>query len=338
MNNPGVIVPPVPDKHPFGRFQDTFIETRRLALERCLTKITGHPVLQLDPDLRLFLESDHFAAESKSRRAEFQDGQQSANKGLLASWTGPRFVEQDDWFDSRRSFLDSLENQLKGLSKSIEAAGKQRLDMATSLGDFASSMNALADSDLGSAMCAALARLSDLANREKEANEEQAKAEVVHLLNLSDEYVRFIGSVRLAFASRIKCYEKWQAAEKEVGRLRSTREKARQQGKLGERGPQTLAEVGEVSPFFSSSGMVLTFKAERRSRDMNNEFEAVSKLVKSEFGRFEKERVEEFKNVLEKYLDGMIVRQKELIQAWEEYHGIVLGMVKKNQASLANGD
>lgn len=73
------------------------------------------------------------------------------------------------------------------------------------------------------------------------------------------------------------------------------------------------------------------YQAERRSRDANAEFDAVSKLVKSEFGRFERERVEEFKAVMEKYLDGMIDRQKELIGAWEEYHGIVLKMVQKAQ-------
>ena len=248
-NNPGVIVPPVPDKHPFGRFQDTFIETRRLALQRALTKITAHPVLQLDPDLRMFLESDHFAVDSKNRKADLQQ-QEARNKGLLSSWTGPKFVEQDDWFDSRRAFLDSMESQLKALSKSLESASKARLELATSMTDFASNISALADSDLGSAMCAALARLSDLAHREKEANEEQAKAEVVNLLNLSDEYVRFIASVRLAFAGRIKSYERWQISEREVTRLRGIREKARQQGKLGDRGPQSLAEIGEVSRMF----------------------------------------------------------------------------------------
>jgi len=41
--------------------------------------------------------------------------------------------------------------------------------------------------------------------------------------------------------------------------------------------------------------------------------------------------VEEFKGVMEKYLGGMISRQKELIEAWEEYHGIVLKMVQKAQ-------
>lgn len=57
----------------------------------------------------------------------------------------------------------------------------------------------------------------------------------------------------------------------------------------------------------------------------------MSKLVKAEFARFERERVEEFKRVLEVYLEGQIQAQKELIGAWEEYHGIVLKMVKASE-------
>jgi sorting nexin-1/2 len=243
-NNPGVIVPPVPDKHTFGRFQDQFIETRRQALERCLAKITSHPVLQLDPDLRLFLESDTFATDAKMRRTETPV---EAKTGLLSSFTGPRYVEQDDWFDSRKTYLDTLEGQLRSLSKSIEAASKTRLDLATSMGDFADTISLLAESDLGSAMCAALARLADLIRREKEGSEDQAKSDVMILLNMSDEYIRFVGSVRLAFSARIRAYHAWQAGEKETVRLRQVREKARQQGKLGDRVSQSLAEIGEVS-------------------------------------------------------------------------------------------
>lgn len=243
MNNPGVIVPPVPDKQPFGRFQDQFIETRRNALARCLHKITSHPILQLDPDLRLFLESDSFALEAKHRRAEVPP----EKSGLLSTWTGPKYIEQDEWFDSRKSYLDALEAQLRGLSKSIESASKARLELGTSFSDLAESVTALAESDLGSAMCAALARLADLNRREKEVNEDQAKSDVMHLLNLSDEYVRFIASVRLAFAGRVKAYHHWQAMEKEVVRLRTNREKLRQQGKLGDRVQSTLAEINEVS-------------------------------------------------------------------------------------------
>ena len=46
--------------------------------------------------------------------------------------------------------------------------------------------------------------------------------------------------------------------------------------------------------------------------DTKQEFEQVSKLVKSEVARFERERIDDFKASLESFLDGMIKRQKEV--------------------------
>lgn len=241
-NNPGIIVPPVPDKHTFGRFQEQFIETRRLALERSLNKIASHPVLQLDPDLRLFLESDNFNVEKQRRPDE-----PTNSKGLLGGWNAPKFIEHDDWFTSRNAFLDALENQLKSLSKSVEIASKSRLDMATAYAEVSASLVNLAESDLGSAMCASLSHLADLHQREKKGEEELAKGEVVNLLNMADEYIRFVASVRRAMSGRVKSWLTWQGLEREVGRLKGVREKARVQGKLGDRAAQTLAEINEVS-------------------------------------------------------------------------------------------
>ena len=61
-----MIVPPVSEKHALGRFQDEFVESRRIALERCLRKMTAHPMLYGDPDLKLFLESDSLVAEVRN--------------------------------------------------------------------------------------------------------------------------------------------------------------------------------------------------------------------------------------------------------------------------------
>jgi len=63
INNPGVVVPPVPEKNTFGRFDDQFVRQRRLALEKCIQKTANHPVLGKDPDMRMFLESDSFALD-----------------------------------------------------------------------------------------------------------------------------------------------------------------------------------------------------------------------------------------------------------------------------------
>lgn len=317
-NNPGVIVPPVPDKHAFGRFQEQFIETRRSALQRCLAKITAHPILQLDPDLRLFLESDTFSMDIKNRRGE-SSPVPSSGSGLLSSWTGPKYIEQDEWFDRRKAYLDHLEGHLKSLSKSLDTASKARLDMAAAVGDVADAANALAESDLGAAMCTALGKLANIAQQERSAGEDQARADVAQLLNLADEYVRFIASVRLAFASRIRAYHAWTAADKEVVRVRQAREKARQQGRLADRGTTSFADIGE---------------SERRARDAAADFEAQSKLVKNEFARFERERVEEFRRTLSAHLDGQISRQRELVTAWEDYHAMLLKMVQRAQVRV----
>jgi sorting nexin-1/2 len=53
-------------------------------------------------------------------------------------------------------------------------------------------------------------------------------------------------------------------------------------------------------------------QADRRALDAHSDFDAVSRLVKMEFSRYEQERVEEFKHMFERYLDEMIVAQKEV--------------------------
>lgn len=77
---------------------------------------------------------------------------------------------------------------------------------------------------------------------------------------------------------------------------------------------------------------LLTTEAERRARDAAAEFEAQSKLVKAEFARFERERVDEFRTTLSKHLDDQIRRQRDITTAWEDYHAMLLKMVQRAQA------
>jgi len=62
-NNPGVLIPPPPEKTAFGRFDSNFVQQRRVGLQTCLQKTVNHPLLASDPDLRLFLESDTFSLD-----------------------------------------------------------------------------------------------------------------------------------------------------------------------------------------------------------------------------------------------------------------------------------
>ncbi|KAL2367432.1 hypothetical protein RJZ57_008221 [Blastomyces gilchristii] len=98
-NNPGVVVPPPPEKQAVGRFDTNFVESRRAALERMLNKIAAHHILQHDGDLKIFLESDTFNLDVKNKENREPDIGQS--KGMFSSLGisvgGPgKFVEHDD--------------------------------------------------------------------------------------------------------------------------------------------------------------------------------------------------------------------------------------------------
>lgn len=98
-NCPGVIIPPPPEKQAVGRFETNFVESRRAALERMLNRIAGHPTLQHDPDLKLFLESESFNVDIKHK--ERREPLPSESKGMFGSFGlgvggGSKFVEQDD--------------------------------------------------------------------------------------------------------------------------------------------------------------------------------------------------------------------------------------------------
>ncbi|KAG6868954.1 hypothetical protein C0993_007168 [Termitomyces sp. T159_Od127] len=178
-NNPGVVVPPVPDKNPFGRFEDQFVRQRRFALEKCIQKTANHPVLGKDPDLRLFLESDTFSLDIKHRKAEIAHEQGGILASIGQTIAGPRFHETDDWFDKQKSYLDSLESQLRGLVKAIEAVARQRSELAVATGEFAQTVGDLSACDMGKQLSQSLAGLADVERKAQDLQAAQSEQDMV---------------------------------------------------------------------------------------------------------------------------------------------------------------
>ncbi|KAJ7066572.1 Vps5 C terminal like-domain-containing protein [Mycena amicta] len=313
QNNPGVVVPPVPEKSPFGRFDDQFVKQRRQALEKCITKIANHPVLMKDPDLKLFLESDTFSLDIKHRKAEIAQERGGLMASLGQSFAGPRFYETDEWFDRQKVYLDSLEAQLRGLVKAIETVAKQRADLAVAMGEFGQTVSDLSSSDIGKQLAQSLAGLAEVQHKTQDLQNLQAEQDLITLLSTADEYARLINSVRLAFSSRIRSYHSWRSAEAESVRVKQTHERNRAQGRIpNERVGYSLTQVSE---------------SERRALDAKHEFDQATKLVKTEVARFEQERIDDFKDSLHAFLEGMISRQKVLIGSWENYQQMLLKRV-----------
>ncbi|KAL7271241.1 Vacuolar protein sorting-associated protein vps5 [Rhizina undulata] len=309
-NNPGVVVPPPPEKQAVGRFDDNFVESRRSALERMLNKTAAHPILQNDGDLRLFLESEALNVDIKHKEKSTQPvgeskGMFSSLGGAFTGGLGGKFVETDEWFHDRKNYLDALETQLKALLKAVDTVVKQRKDLAEAAADFSSSLHALSTVELSKSLSAPLENLSDLQIRIKELHERQAQQDVLTLGITVDEYIRLIGSIKIAFQQRQKAFHAWHATESELSKKKATYDKLLKQGKTQQdRLTQLSAEVAD---------------SEKKVHTARLLFEDMGRLMRSELERFEREKVEDFKSGVETFLESAVEAQKELIELWETY-------------------
>ncbi|GAA5835671.1 hypothetical protein JCM11251_002991 [Rhodosporidiobolus azoricus] len=322
QNNPGVIVPGMPEKHAIGRFGSEFVENRRLGLQASLNKIVSHPMLVGDPDLRLFLESDTFHVDIKQRKIDTS----SENKGFLAnlssSISGPKFVEHDEYFEQRKHQLDVFETQLRSLLHSLHTAAKARATLHASIAELQSAFLALGQCDLSST----LRRLFDQAAAVQKRIYDLAEAQMAHeeqiggLVNVAESYARLCASAKGVFGARIKAYHHWQAAESNFRKLASQHDKAKKAGRThSELLNLSVAEIAD------DGSLRITFgnQAERKMLDAKHDFDDVSKLTKAEMARVDKEKVDDFKKALEEYADSMAARQRHVVEAWQQYHDLL---------------
>ncbi|KAH9868228.1 hypothetical protein J1614_007300 [Plenodomus biglobosus] len=305
-NNPGVIIPPPPEKQAVGRFESDFVESRRSALERMLNKTAAHPILQHDSDLKLFLESDAFNVDIKNReRKDAGLGESKGMFGSMLSSSSGKFIEHDDWFHDRRIYLDALENQLKALLKATDSVVTQRKGLADACGDFSASLHSLSAVELSPSLSGPLDSLSDIQIRIRELYERQAQQDILTMGIVIDEYIRLIGSVKTAFQQRQKAYHSWHAAEQELQKRKTTQDKLLRQGRSQQdRLNQLSADVAD---------------AERKVHQARLLFDDMGRLMRSELERFEREKVEDFKSGVETFLESAVEAQKELIEIWETF-------------------
>ncbi|KAK4159125.1 Vps5 C terminal like-domain-containing protein [Cladorrhinum sp. PSN259] len=306
-NNPGVVVPPPPEKQAVGRFESNFVEARRAALEKMLNKIAAHPMLQLDGDLKLFLESETFNIDVKHK--ERKEPNLGESKGVLGSLgfggSSNKFVEQDDWFHERRVYLDALENQLRALLKAMDSMVAQRKAMAEAAGDFSASLHALSTVELSPQLSGPLDALSDLQLTIRDVYDRQAQQDVLTFGIIIEEYIRLIASVKQAFTQRQKAFQSWHTTESELQKRKTAHDKLLRQGKSQQdRLNQVNAEVAD---------------AERKVHQARLLFDDMGRLMRSELDRFEREKVEDFKSAVETFLESAVEAQKELIEKWETF-------------------
>ncbi|KAI9032265.1 Vps5 C terminal like-domain-containing protein, partial [Hyaloraphidium curvatum] len=308
IGHPGVIIPPLPEKQTMGRFQEEFVESRRVGLERFLQKITSHPMLFDDADVKVFLESETFSADSSMLTKRDPS---KATGGILGAFSMSNVTQfratpdRDDFLDTRKMEIDKFEAQLKQLMKGVEAIVKQRKELGAATSEFGDALLALSGAESDQALSTKLKNLGNVSRRIKDLHDKQAQNDVSSLAYMVEEYIRFCGAVEMAYQSRTRYWNLVKNAEGNVMNKRLALDKARAAGKKGDKLTSIQTEIDE---------------AEVALKQAQKEFAEVSAKLRQELERFDRERVVDLAKSLQEFLESLLFTQKEIVVTWESYY------------------
>eukprot|EP00058_Branchiostoma_floridae_P020913 XP_002606403.1 hypothetical protein BRAFLDRAFT_57285 [Branchiostoma floridae] len=303
----GRIVPPAPEKSVVGMTkikmskEDTssteFVEKRRALLERFLQRISIHPVLQMDPDFRDFLEQDELP-RATSTSAVSGAGVLRLIKGVgdTLSKVTIKMDESDQWFEEKQNQVEALDQQLKKLHASVEALVTYRKELGISTAAFAKSTAMLSNSEEHTALSRALSQLAEVEEKIEQVHLEQADNDFFLLSELLKDYIGIIQAIRIVFHERVKSFHNWQNAQ------------------------QTLAKKREAEAKFKQTGKTDKIAhAQEEIREGREDFEEISKTIRTEIRRSETNRVKDFRNIIIKYMETLMNSQQQLIKYWEGF-------------------
>ncbi|XP_025243181.1 LOW QUALITY PROTEIN: sorting nexin-2 [Theropithecus gelada] len=310
----GYIVPPAPEKSIVGMTKvkvgkedsssTEFVEKRRAALERYLQRTVKHPTLLQDPDLRQFLESSELPRAVNTQALSGAGILRMVNKAADAvNKMTIKMNESDAWFEEKQQQFENLDQQLRKLHASVEALVCHRKELSANTAAFAKSAAMLGNSEDHTALSRALSQLAEVEEKIDQLHQEQAFADFYMFSELLSDYIRLIAAVKGVFDHRMKCWQKWEDAQITLLKKREAEAKMMVANKP-DKIQQAKNEIREWEA-----------KVQQGERD----FEQISKTIRKEVGRFEKERVKDFKTVIIKYLESLVQTQQQLIKYWEAF-------------------
>lgn len=337
-NHPGRVVPPPPAKQTYiGRFNESFVENRRLSLEKMLTKISHIPVLANDPDFVMFLISEDFSTESKERErlsglgashqnSDALDNDNDDSNSFSSSSSAPvtgigsvgfmsslfsmssKVEEPDEFFSEKKAYIDDLEANLKNFHKSIELICAQRLEMIGIMDEISTTVDELASLEILKVTTELLNAFSEVHLKLKENLDRINLQDQLTLGFTIEEYLRIIGSVKFTFETRVKIYQQYYNSNQELIKKEAQLNKVNR--KL------------RTNPV-SEKANVLTFEVDKlkaKTTVYEKQFNSISEVIKDEIQNFEFEKIDEFRNSVEIFIESSIESQKEAIELWETFY------------------
>lgn len=207
------------------------------------------------------------------------------------------------WFEEKQQQIENLDIQLRRLHASIESMVQQRRELSVCTGSFAKSAAMLGNCEEHTGLSRALSKLAEVGERVEQLQGRQANHDFYCLAEMLKDYLALVGAIKEVFHQRVKVYQMWQHAQQMLARKREAKAKLELASK-GDKLPQARQEVLEWEA-----------KVERG----HEEFDNVSRVIRTELDRFELARIADFKASVVRYLEFLLDTQQQLIKYWESF-------------------
>ncbi|CAH8589682.1 unnamed protein product [Heterobilharzia americana] len=318
----GVIVPPVPSKDMLATTkvkiskdasaENEFVERRRMALERFLTRVLAHEVLRADEDLREFLQYDgelrratNTQLLSGAAAIKVMKNIGDAIGKLTYKVDDPEENASEEFFFQKADELDSWEKQLKRLYSALLCLVSGDNELASAKAGLSRSILLLANVEENTGLAQALHHLAETEGHVAELHALQAEAHTCHLAEYAREILGMVQACKDVLSERVRIYRTWKTAE---ANLRSKREqKIRMEMSAKNDNKKMAVIVMELE------------ELENRVDQAQHKFNNISENIKKEFQNFDLNRFTYFKQATTEYLELLLQIQMKILENWEKY-------------------
>mmetsp|Transcript_26258 Transcript_26258/g.48299 ORF Transcript_26258/g.48299 Transcript_26258/m.48299 type:complete len:557 (+) Transcript_26258:143-1813(+) len=332
----GAIIPPLPEKQAVSRFSPEFVEDRRRALERFLRRVIFHPELWAADCLLTFLRADDVSFQHAKNVTRSEDANSNSNHGggggldMSASLGGagafnlaPKnkagikkwFSEakttfsgdlvtspDDDLFDEIERYIEALSVQMKRVSNQASGLVRKSKEIANGLFEFGLAFHQLGQSegmDLGSK----LQLMGGTADTLSSMAAQQADLEYKRLEEPFKDYIKIIHAVKLALNRRHDKRVSYTALRHEI----QTREVNLHRLRM---------TPGSEAKAYSTEMSMQRYQA--AANVAQEEYAECSQRVLREVDRFKREKAEEMKLVVLKFILLEIEVNRSMERVWAD--------------------
>lgn len=368
----GFFIPPRPDKNVVESQvmqKQEFVEQRRLALEKYLCRLASHPVIKKSEELRVFLQCQgklplptttdvasrmldgavnlpkQLFGESVSVVAPHEVVQPAKGgrdllrifkefkQSVSSDWGGfkPLVAEEDKEFIEKKEKLQDLETQLTSASQQAELLVKAQHDIGETLGELGLAFIKLTKFESEEAMhnsqrirAADIKRLATAAVQASRYYRE-SNAKTVKNLDPLHEYLGLMLAVRGAFSDRSSALLTVQTLLSELSAMESRAEKLQVAASKIFGGDKSrirkLEELNETIKVTEDAKLCAV-----------KEYERIKENNRSELERLERERQDDFLNMLKGFVMNQVGYAEKIAKVWENVADETSGYRKENNS------